>query len=210
MLVHEVMSKGVVTVTPDTTVKHALALLAQHRVTALPVVTADTGLLCGVVSEADLIQDLLASDPRAVEIPQADVRSKPTNVEEIMSGHPVTVRPDTDLVMAVELLTSTAVKSLPVVDRRGRLEGVLSRSDIVRLLARADQDIEQEIDELLRTTGLQDWLVEVTDGTADLLGPEGTTEALVARLLAETVPGVIDVRTRTDRVVTPTDRGQAR
>jgi CBS domain-containing protein len=202
MLVHEVMSKGVVTVAPDTTVKHALALLAQHRVTALPVVTADTGLLCGVVSEADLIQDLLASDPRAVEIPRADVRSKPTNVEEIMSGHPVTVRPDTDLVMAVELLTSTAVKSLPVVDRRGRLEGVLSRSDIVRLLARAD--------ELLRTTGLQDWLVEVTDGTADLLGPEGTTEALVARLLAETVPGVIDVRTRTDRVVTPTDRGQAR
>ena len=123
MLVHEVMSKDVVTVAPDTTVKHALALLAQHRVTALPVVTADTGLLCGVVSEADLIQDLLASDPRAVEIPRADVRSKPTNVEEIMSGHPVTVRPDTDLVMAVELLTSTAVKSLPVVDRGGPARG---------------------------------------------------------------------------------------
>ncbi len=199
MLVHEVMSTDVVTIRPSTTVKHALALLAQHRVTALPVVTG-AGLLCGVVSEADLIRDLLARDPRAHEIPQPDNRSKPTNVEEVMSGHPLTVRPDTDLVQAVDLLTSTAVKSLPVVDRAGRLEGVLSRSDVVRVLARADQDIEGEIDELLRTTGLEDWLVEVTDGTAELVGPEGTTDALVARLLAETVAGVIDVTTRTDTV----------
>jgi CBS domain-containing protein len=199
MLVHEVMSTDVVTVRPSTTVKNALGLLAQHRVTALPVVTG-AGLLCGVVSEADLIRDLLVRDPRAHEIPSEDNRSKATNVEEIMSGHPVTVRPDTDLVEAVDLLTSSTVKSLPVVDRAGRLAGVLSRSDVVRLLARADQDIEREIDELLRTTGLEDWLVEVTDGVADLLGPEGTTDALVARLLAETVAGVVDVTTRTDRV----------
>jgi CBS-domain-containing membrane protein len=198
MLVHEVMSRDVVTTRPSTTVKHALALLAQHRVTALPVVTG-TGELCGIVSEADLIRDLLARDPRAHEIPQADVRSKATNVEEVMSGHPVTVRANTDLAEAVDLLTSTTVKSLPVVDHAGRLEGVLSRSDIVRLLARADEDIEREVDELLRSTGLEDWLVEVTDGSARLLGPEGTADTLVVRLLAETVPGVIDVTTRTDR-----------
>ena len=199
MLVHEVMSTDVVTVGPSTTVKKALALLAQHRVTALPVVTG-SGLLCGVVSEADLIRDLLVRDPRAQEIPPSDNRTKAANVEEIMSGHPVTVRPDTDLVDAVDLLTSSTVKSLPVVDRAGRLAGVLSRSDIVRLLARADQEIEREIDELLRSTGLEDWLVEVTDGSAELVGPEGTTDALVARLLAETVAGVLDVTTRTDRV----------
>ncbi len=101
-----------------------------------------------------------------------------------MSPHPVTVHPETDLAEAVELLTSTTVKSVPVVDRQGYLKGVLSRSDIVRLLARADAEIQREVDELLRSTGLKDWLVDVQDGAVQLLGPEDSDDTLVARLLA--------------------------
>jgi CBS domain-containing protein len=198
MLVREVMTAHPASVRPDTAIKEALGLLAELRVTALPVVTVDREV-CGVASEADLIRDLLPRDRRAHEIPPMDTRTPPKVVGDVMSGHPVTVLADTDLVEAIELMTSTTVKSLPVVDRKGRLEGMLSRSDIVRLLARADQDLEGEIDELLRSSGLEGWYVQVTAGTADLVGPEGTRDELVARLLAESVPGVMDVTTRTDR-----------
>ena len=199
MLVRDVMTTEPASVQPGTTIKAALRLLAERSVTALPVVTPN-GQVCGVVSEADLIRDLLPRDPRTQEIPPADTRIPAQRVGDVMSGHPVTVHADTDLVEAVDLLTSTTVKSLPVVDRHGQLEGVLSRSDIVRLLARADEDIERQIDDLLRSTGLEGWFVQVTDGNVTLVGPEGTRDAVVARLLAETVPGVIEVSARTDRV----------
>jgi len=199
MLVFEVMTKRPVTVRPGTRIKEALALLAENHVTALPVATA-AGKLCGVVSEADLIRELLPRDPRAYEIPPVDDRSRSVTVEDVMTPHPVTVYPETDLVEAVELLTSTTVKSVPVVDRHGNLLGVLSRSDIVRLLARADADIQRQVDDLLRSTGLKDWLVDVQDGTVQLLGPEGSDDTLVVRLLAATVPGVIDVSARTEHV----------
>lgn len=197
MLVHEVMTRGPATVAAHATIKTALGLLAEHRVTALPVVS-ETGGVIGVVSEADLIRELLARDPRAHEIPDQDTRSRSSTVEQVMSTHPVTVHPETDLVQAVDLLTSTTVKSLPVVDQEGRLAGVLSRSDVIRLLARADHDIECEVDELLRSTGLEGWLVEVDEGFVQLLGPERSSDSLLVRLLAETVPGVIDVTTRTE------------
>ena len=197
MLVFEVMTKYPVTVRPGTSIKDALALLADNHVTALPVATAD-GKIRGVVSEADLIRELLPRDPRAHEILPVDERRRATVVEDVMSPHPVTVHPETDLAEAVELLTSTTVKSVPVVDRQGYLKGVLSRSDIVRLLARADADIQREVDELLRSTGLKDWLVDVHDGAVQLLGPADSDDTLVARLLAATVPGVLDVSARTE------------
>ncbi|MFC5730869.1 MULTISPECIES: HPP family protein [Nocardioides] len=197
MLVFEVMTQEPVAVRPHTPVKTALGLLAQHRVTAMPVVTT-TGKVCGVVSEADLVRDLLPRDARAYEIPPVDQRSRPATVEEVMSRHPVTVYPETDVVEAVDLLTSTTVKSVPVVDRRGHLRGVLSRSDIVRLLARADAKIQSEVDELLRSAGLDGWLVDVQDGAVQLLGPENSKDTVAARLLAATVPGVVEVTIRSD------------
>lgn len=201
MLVHEVMSTNPVTARADTPVKEALAMLAEHRVTSLPVVNAD-GKIRGVVSEADLIRDLLVRDPRAHEIlptDDSDVRVRTRVVDDVMSTHAVTVRPDTDLVEAVDLLTSTTVKSLPVVDSHGHLLGVLSRSDVVRLLARADDDIRGEVDELLRSSGIEGWLVDVHGGSVELLGPETSTDTLLVRLLAESVPGVIDVVARQER-----------
>lgn len=197
MLVHEVMTTEPATVSPHATIKTALGLLAEQRLTALPVVS-DSGEVIGVVSEADLIRELVSHEPGSQEDPRAVTRSRSSTVDQVMSNHPVTVLPDADLVQAVDLLTSTTVKSLPVVDRHGRLAGVLSRSDVVRLLSRADYDIEREVDELLRSTGLEGWLVEVQDGFVQLLGPEQSTDSLLVRLLAETVPGVIDVSTRTE------------
>ena len=197
MLVFEVMTKDPVTVRPGTSIKDALALLSDNHVTALPVATSD-GKIRGVVSEADLIRELLPAIRAPMRFRRLTIGGEPTVVEDVMSPHPVTVHPETDLAEAVELLTSTTVKSVPVVDRQGYLKGVLSRSDIVRLLARADDDIQREVDELLRSTGLKDWLVDVQDGAVQLLGPEDSDDTLVARLLAATVPGVLDVSARTE------------
>lgn len=195
MLVHEVMSTEPVTVRADTTLKAALTALADHRLTLLPVVDG-AGHVCGVVSEADLIRELVSPDPRVREIPHETTGlPTPAVVEEVMTPHAVTVLPDSDLAEAVELLTSTVVKSLPVVDRRGRLVGMVSRSDVVRVLARGDDTLGREVVELLRSLDLGDWLVEVRDGVVDVTGPEDAANRSLARAVAATVPGVVDVRT---------------
>lgn len=193
MLVRDVMTPDPVTTRAGTTIKEALQLLTHHGVTSLPVVDA-TGRIVGVVSEADLIRDSLLPDPRVARTPTDVTVARPHQVDEVMSNHPVTVRTDTDLSSAVELMTSTSVKSLPVVDNRDRLVGIVSRSDVVHILARADTLIEREVDALLVSLGHLDWLVEVADGVVAVSGPRGASERALAHLAAHTVPGVVDVR----------------
>lgn len=194
MLVKDLMCDDPVTVTDATHVKAALTLMAQHSITAMPVLTG-SGRLCGVVSEADLIRDRVASDPRAHELPLDDGwHERPATVGEVMTPRAVTVHPDTELAVAVELLTSTSVKSVPVVDHHDHLVGMLSRSDVVRVLARSDEDLEKAVDALLTSVGLAEWFADVNEGAVTLSGPEGSTQKALARLVAATVPGVVDVR----------------
>jgi CBS domain-containing protein len=194
MIVSDVMSSPAVTVRPEDSVKTALQLLDEHSVTALPVVSGDR--LVGVLSEADVICDGVPRDlghhvsalPRDVE--EGGLRV----VAELMNHHPVYIGPDTDLSVAADLLNQTTVKSLPVVDGDGRVVGVVSRRDIVRVLARSDREIEADLDDRLRLRG--DWLVEVEDGVATIDGPETDAQRAFARATAYTVPGVRHVRLR--------------
>ena len=190
MLVHEVMTSPAITVTYAVTVKHAIELLAEHSITSLPVVD-DDGLLVGVVSEADVIRDMLLPDPRASA---AAVRLTsppfPARVADVMSSNVLTVTRDTDLALAGDLLTSTAVKSLPVVEGQ-RLVGVLSRRDIILMLARQDSRIEADVEAQIRGAG-HDWRVAVEDGIVIIEGP-GDEERRDAEALVCTVPGVIGI-----------------
>jgi CBS-domain-containing membrane protein len=196
MLVKDVMSNHPVTVTEGTPVKAAIAHLARHRISAMPVLTR-SGRLCGVVSEADLIRDLVDTDPRAHEILLDDRtwHDRPCVVGDVMTPHAITVHPDTELATAVELITSTTVKSVPVVDSKGHVVGMLSRGDVVQMLARADAELERDVDALLTSVGLDDWAADVTDGTVSLSGPDGSKDEGLAHLVARTVPGVVAVRT---------------
>ncbi len=197
MLVREVMTSPAVTVRDSATVKEAVAVLDRHSITALPVVD-DSGELVGVVSEADVIREMVVPDQRAHERP---VRLTTTpflaRVRDVMSTHPLTVTSDTDLAKAADLMTSTAVKSLPVVDHTD-VVGVVSRHDIIRLLSREDPRIEAEIDELFRESG-RDWLVDVEDGIVVVDGPVDDSQQRLAEALVCSVPGVVGISFRSSR-----------
>ena len=193
MFVHQVMTPDPVTVRAGTTVKAALRLLDENEISSMPV-TDGRGRIQGVVSEADLIRDLVGPDQRLHEIPvEAPPTVEHTYVDEVMTTHAVTVRPDTDLAEAVELVTSIGIKCLPVVDADNRVVGVVSRRDVVRMLARTDDLLEQDVDDMLVTAGYGNWLVDVSEGVARVSGPETARERSLARVLVRAVPGVVAV-----------------
>ena len=70
---------------------------------------------------------------------------------------------------------------------------MLSRSDVVRALARTDEAIAADLDDVLSRLGHADWLVEVADGVVDVSGPANLGEVSLAHMAARTVPGVVQV-----------------
>ena len=193
MLVREAMSTGTITVRPETATKAALRLLDEHSITSMPVVRAG-GRIVGVVSEADLVRGALPHDGRTHLRPTGgDEPPHPsTVVADVMNHHPLTVEGNLDLADAVDLMTSTSVKSVPVVDGADRVVGMLSRRDVVHLLARRDELISQDLESLHASLGV-DWLVDVQEGHVTVDGPVGDKERALAKTAAATVAGVTGV-----------------
>jgi len=191
MLVKEVMTSPAITITAGTSIKDALTLLDEHHVTSLPVIDS-RGHLVGIVNEADLLRHAVRHDARAHMILDERVGENPSRIEDVMSQLSMTVTGDSDLSDAVELMNSTAIKSVPVVDY-GRVVGVVSRSDVVHLLARSDKHIHREIQELLRSAGVQ-CEVSVDGGVARIEKFEDPAQWRVAEVIVGSVPGVISVQ----------------
>lgn len=191
MLVREAMTSDPVRIGPDTSISQALRTLDDHRVTSLPVVD-ESGLVVGIVSEADLIRGILLSDQRRHFLPTDPTdRRLPCWVHEVMTSEVRTVAPDDDLAHVVDVMTSTAIKSMPVT-REGRLVGVISRRDVVHAIIRDDDEVAAEIRDLLAAVG-QDWRVTVDGGVATVTGCHDEHEVKVATALAASVRGVIQV-----------------
>lgn len=191
MLVREVMTSPAVTVGPRSSVKQAVRLLDEHAITAMPVVD-DAGHLVGVLSEADVLRDSLPPDRRTSER-LVEITAPPVHllVTDVMTHLPMTVAPDDDLSRAVGLLVDTQVKSLPVV-AGGRVVGMVSRRDVIAVLARQDELIEAEVDEALRVAGVE-CTVDVDDGVVHLHDADGQDSLRVAQVIASRVPGVVGV-----------------
>ncbi len=196
MLVRDAMTTETTTVVVDTSVKHAAELLSVNKISSMPVVDA-TGQLVGVVSEADLLRDAFSPDPRShLRLVEEDPPDRLRLVSEVMTTHVISIPARGDLAEAAELMISTGIKSLPVIDDSGDLVGVLSRSDLIRVRARADEVIEREVDSALVSLGHYDWLVEVNDGAVQIEGPETDLDRTTARVSASTIPGVVSVTVR--------------
>lgn len=209
----DVMVRDVVTVRPDTDVADAVKLLAEHDVSALPVLD-DTGKLVGMLSEADLIHRVEIGTEKRLPWWQEAVTGASTlaadfakshgkKVAEVMTASVVSVSEETPLSEIAAVLERTGIKRVPVV-KDGKLVGVVSRSNLIQALAsvvgRIDQHNEPDrqirIDLLSRLRG-QSWTdfgsrnITVSGGVVHLWGLVGSAaehKALLA--LAESVPGV--------------------
>lgn len=195
MNVIAVMSKPVITVAPDAPVKEAAQLLVEHAISALPVVD-QTGELVGIVSEADLIPLETRPDPRtqATPIPPT-AGSAPRRVADVMTRKVITISTDSELSQAARLMIDADVKRLPVMEGR-RVVGIVSRRDLVKVIARSDEDVEADLRRRLSDLGLglakND--IAVHDGVANVTLTDGPTTRRLAESVALTVPGVLEVR----------------
>ncbi|ACY98357.1 MULTISPECIES: CBS domain-containing protein [Thermomonospora] len=195
MLVREAMTSPVVTVSPDATVRQAIRVLYEHNITAAPVVD-DSGAMVGIVSEMDLLRGEFAADPRAFARPVAGPHEPPPRlVRDVMITDVRTAQPTTDVAELAEMMMRTAIKSVPVLDG-DTLVGMVSRRDLMAVLARGDARIRDDVLSALAELmpGGHDWTAEVTDGVVRLSGPAGDENARhIAETIARTVPGVTRV-----------------
>ena len=107
-------------VAPDATVYDAIVLMDERRVGALLVMRGEQ--LVGVISERDYTRKVILLG-RA---------SKETQVEEIMSSNVISVQPDMSLGECLKLVTDRGIRHLPVLDKAGKVVGLLSIGDLVR------------------------------------------------------------------------------
>ena len=201
--VKDVMTAEVVVVRRETTFKEMAAVLRRYRVSALPVVD-DAGRVVGVVSEADLLAKKALADPgvAAELLHHQDVRkAEGLTAGDLMTRPAVTAAPEDPVEQAARMMHFMRVKRLPVVNSGGELVGIVSRSDVLAVFDRPDEDIRTDIvDTMLRHEFLIDprlFKVTVQSGVVTMEGRPETAalgRALVRK--ARHVPGVVAVRDR--------------
>jgi CBS domain-containing protein len=195
MRAKDAMTAPPITVTPDTHCKDAAALLVQHRISALPVVDAG-GRLVGLVSEADLLTLETTPDPRSQVTPLPPrPMPVPRTVEEVMTPEVYTVDEDTDLGIVAQRMLEANVKRFPVL-HGDRVVGIVSRHDLVKVIARTDEEVAAGVQRALNEEGMRltSLGVRVRDGVVELTGDGDSQTLRLAEILARSVPGVLDVR----------------
>ncbi|MER7172136.1 CBS domain-containing protein [Streptomyces mesophilus] len=199
--VSDVMTHTVVAIGRDAPFKEVVELMQQWKVSSLPVLEGE-GRVVGVVSEADLLpkEEFRDDDPTRYDVLRrlSDLaKAGAVSAGEMMSTPAVTVHPDATVAEAARIMAQRRIKHLPVVDRSDLLQGIVSRSDLLKVFLRADEEIADEI----RRTVLAPLSVaaalssDVTGGVVTLRGPLRDT-ALVPVLAraVRAVEGVIDIR----------------
>ena len=198
MRARDIMSTPVVSVPPDFTLSAAADLLAQRGFTALPVVD-DDGRLIGIVTEADLIRDRVAPDPRIHGFtPIAGSHRRTPTVADVMTTSVESFTPGADVADIANMMISERIRCFPVVDGR-QLVGVVSRRDLLEsAVSRSDVEMQRDVIKQLATLGDSErWQVTVQGGVADIQDYQNcAADRARARILAEAVPGVVDAAVR--------------
>jgi CBS-domain-containing membrane protein len=145
--VKDVMTTQVVAVRSDATFKEMVAALRRYRVSAFPVID-DQEKVIGIVSEADLLAKEALTNPGVLAelLHRKDVRkAEGQTARDLMTHRVVTVRPEDSVEHAAQLMHFLHVKRLPVIDGDGSLVGLVSRTDVLAVYDRPDEDICEEI-----------------------------------------------------------------
>jgi CBS-domain-containing membrane protein len=209
--VGEVMTKRVVALREDADYKDIVAVLRRYRVSACPVIDDDDRVI-GLVSEADLLcKQTDAEYPTGLERLgwrlHQQTKANALTAEELMTSPAIAIHPWAPVCDAAREMERRQVRRLPVIDKGGRLVGIVTRSDVLSVFERPDADIRDEITKVimgeefgLGPTGFD---VAVTSGVVTVTGRVDRFDVAL-RLLARIrhAEGVVGVR---DRMTYPRD-----
>ena len=222
MRVLDLMSAELIRVPPETTLRDAARLMVEAKISGLPV-TDDEGSLVGLVTESDFLRkevdrgEVMDSGLLGILFTKRDSLADAETVGEVMATDLFTISPDATLVEAARSMTTHGIKRLPVVDRDGKLIGVIARSDIVAAFTRPDELIEDELKEdvLRRLLFLDPDLVkiEVSGGVVRISGELPTrSDARLLEAMVQRTDGVIraelELTWKVDDTKVPTEQSQ--
>jgi CBS domain-containing protein len=212
MRAHQIMTRKVISIRPETSIVDAANTMLQQHISGLPVVN-DAGRLVGIISEGDFIRRseigtqrkrgrwlslLVGAGREATEF----VHEQGRKVGEIMSPEPITVTEDATLEEIVRVMEKNRVKRLPVL-RRDQLVGIVTRSNLLQAVADLARDVPDPTadddhirDRVLAAIDKNDWKpaalnVTVRDGIVHLSGIIWHEQSRQASIVAaENVSGV--------------------
>ena len=200
----DVMSKRVHVASPMTPFKLLVRLIEENRISAVPIVD-QSGVPVGLVSEGDLLfkermeeletsTDLLHLRRRQ----RARAKAEGLTAADVMTSPAIAVRTDGRLADAARLMHERNVRQLVVVDNRGKIAGIVSRSDVLQVFLRTDEDLREEIVEgiipALMFTSDDPIGVQVTYSVVTLEGNvDRKSDAEIVGRMARAVDGVVGV-----------------
>lgn len=200
-LVSDVMTRDVIAAHEDAPFKEIVATLARNRVSAAPVIDDDRKVI-GVVSESDLISHMAVDGSggpswRQEKLTATRKKSHGSTARDLMTAPPVTTRAHATITDAARTAARAGVRHLPVVDAEGQLIGIVSRSDLLRVFLRQDEEIREEIEQYGTHAMRLDpttFSVDVHEGVVTLTG-KLERELLVGKLINHIrgISGVVDV-----------------
>ena len=192
MQAKDIMTRNVTTVTPSANVREAAKLMASKRLSGLPVVTSE-GRPVGMLTASDLLHRVeTGTEKRSSwftsffsnpdDMARQYAKAHGLKAHEVMSRHVISVRDDSDISEVADVLDRNRLKRVPVV-RDGTLVGVISRTDLVRVLSEASvgQPVAKSDDAALQNAIWQEirkqkWLnggyvnITVMDGVVEAWG----------------------------------------
>jgi len=190
------MTTQVVAVKLGASFNEMAARLRQSRVSAFPVID-DDGKVIGVVSEADMLARKVLSTGMLGHGEQAEGLT----AGDLMTHPAITVSPEDSVEVAARLMYTLQVKRLPVIGPSGRLAGIISRTDVLAVFDRSDEEIRKEVadDVICGEFGAapHQFAVTVQAGVVTLQGTAGTAALghVIVRKVRH-VQGVVAVRDR--------------
>jgi CBS domain-containing protein len=130
-LVKDWMTREVVTISSKTTLPEAHRLMMSKRIRRLPVMQKNR--LVGIITRGD-VRGAEPSGATSLNMWELNYVLSKLEVEKIMTPHPITISPEATIVEAADLMLEHKISGLPVVDKQGALVGIITESDIFRLI----------------------------------------------------------------------------
>jgi acetoin utilization protein AcuB len=137
-LVREWMTTEVVTIPPETTLPEAHRLMTEKGIRRLPVIKR--GRLVGLVTRGD-IREAEPSDATSLNVWELNYLLATLRIEKIMTHNPITISYDATIGEAAQIMLANKIGGLPVLNHQGNLVGIITESDIFRLVARTWSEV---------------------------------------------------------------------